>query len=314
MALIVGDLLQSLQRETGDHPPDPVVALDWLQFRYESVLSRAQFNFLISEATFNTVAEITAGTVTATLGSATVTETTSNANGWSSSVENRYFRATGDTEFYLISTFGDANPDTLALNRVYEEATATEKAYRIFQRFYSLASDVREVISMVRIDNPVPMIESSQAELDYAFPHRPRLGNPGVYAPAGTDSSGNLQVEVYPIPDEAKGILYRYVQETPSLTDADASLIPQVPFGLLKSGWMSDYWSWRTAFDNAPPNAALMSQKYEGEFEKRLAELVLREAANIPPVKLRLSDRLIRHRVRRANKFGRRVVLESQDT
>ena len=77
---------------------------------------------------------------------------------------------------------------------------------------------------------------------------------------------------------------------------------------------MSDYWSWRTAFDNAPSNAGVMSQKYEGEFEKRLAELVLREAANIPAVKLRLSDRLIRHRVRRVSKFQRRVVLESQDT
>ena len=189
-------------------------------------------------------------------------------------MENRYYRSTGDTEFYLINTFTNANPDTLTLNRVYEEATATEKGYRIFQRFFSLASDVREVISMVRIDSPVPMIESSQAELDYAFPHRPRLGNPGVYAPAGTDSSDNLQVELYPIPDEAKGILYRYVQETPSLTDADASLIPQVPFGLLKSGWMADYWSWRTAFDNASSNAALMSQKYEGEFEKRLASVI----------------------------------------
>lgn len=310
----VGQFLQSMQRETGDHPPEPLVSLDWLQHRYESVLSRAQFNFLISEATFNTVAEITTGTVTVTLGSATVTETTSNANGWTSAVEDRYYRSTGDTEFYLISTFGDANPDTLTLNRVYEEATATEKSYRIFQRFYSLASDVREVISMARIDNPVPMIESSQAELDYAFPHRSRLGNPTIYAPAGTDSSDNLQVELYPIPDEAHGILYRYVQETPSLTDADASLIPQVPFGLLKSGWMADYWSWRTAFDNAPANAANLSAQKEAEFEKRLAELLLKEAANIPPVKLRLSDRLIRHRVRRANKFGRRVVLESQDT
>ena len=108
---IVGDILQSLMREAGDNPPDPILSLDWLQQRYESVLTRAPWPFLIKEATFQTIAEITAGTVTVTLGSATVTETTSNANGWSSSVENRYFRATGDSEFYLINTFGDANPD-----------------------------------------------------------------------------------------------------------------------------------------------------------------------------------------------------------
>ena len=92
MALIVGDLLQSLQMEAGDNPPNPMLALDWLQQRYESVLTRAPWPFMIKEATFQTIAEITAGTVTVTNGSATVTETTSNANGWSSSVESRFYR------------------------------------------------------------------------------------------------------------------------------------------------------------------------------------------------------------------------------
>ena len=83
----VGPYLQSLQREVYDRPPDPILAMDWLQARYASVLERAAWPFLIKEAVFSTVAEVTAGTVTVTLGSATVTETTSNANGWSSALE-----------------------------------------------------------------------------------------------------------------------------------------------------------------------------------------------------------------------------------
>ena len=161
MALIVGDFLQSMVFECGDNPPNPILALDWMAQRYESVLTRAPWPFLIKEATFQTIAEITAGTVTVTNGSATVTETTSNANGWSSSVEDRFFRRDGGSEFYKISTFGNANPDTLTLNRVYEGATGTVIGYTIFQRFYSLASDVREVMSIARIETPGLLTEVS---------------------------------------------------------------------------------------------------------------------------------------------------------
>ena len=299
MALIVGDLLQSLQREAGDNPPDPVLSVDWLQQRYESVLTRAPWPFLIKEATFNTTAEITAGTVTVTLASTTVTETDSNANGWSSSVENRYFRATGDSEFYKISTFTNANPDTLTLERVYEQTTANTQGYRIFQRFYSLASDVREIMSIARIEIPGFLTEVSQEELASVLPNRPSVGNPGFWSYAGRDSNNNFQIELYPIPDKARGFLYQYLESTPSLVDADVTILPQIPFGLLRSGWLADYWSWRGAFDNAPPNAGNWAQKYEREFEKRLQELLIRESPNFPPKRLKFHDRFWKHRILR---------------
>jgi hypothetical protein len=138
-----GTFLEMVVREAGDVPPDGLLSAKWLQHRYASVLERAPYSFLLTEATFNTVAAITAGTVTVTLGSTTVTETTSNANGWSSAVEGRQFRRDGDNQFYPISTFTNANPDTLTLARVYEGSSGTTIGYTVFQRFYSLASDVR---------------------------------------------------------------------------------------------------------------------------------------------------------------------------
>ncbi len=299
MALIVGDLLQSLQREAGDNPPDPILAVDWLQQRYESVLTRAPWPFLIKEAIVSTVAEITAGTVTVTNGSATVTETTSNANGWSSSVESRFFRRDGDSEFYKISTFGDANPDTLTLNRVYEGATGTVIGYTIFQRFYSLASDVREVMSIARVETPGFLTEVSQEELATVLPNRASLGNPSFWSYAGRDSSNNQQIELYRIPDEAHGFLYQYIEATPSLVDADVTILPQIPFGLLRSGWLADYWSWRSRHDNAPPNAGQHQQNQEREFEKRIHELLIRESPNFPPKRLKFHDRFWKHRILR---------------
>lgn len=273
----VGEFLSFMRRESSDRLPDPLLAQQWLELRYGTVLERFPYHFLLREATFNTVAEITAGTVELTLGSATVTETTSNANGWTSAVESRYFRAGGDSEFYLINTFGDANPDTLTLNRVYEGATASGAGYSIFQRFFSLASDVREVLHISRIENASELLKVSQTDLDRGVPNRPTLGEPLWWAPAGRDTSDNLQIELYPPPNEAHGLLYQYIQSIPAVTDADAIILPQVPYGLLRSGWLADYWSWTASREDGPRNAITMSNKFELEFEKRLQEFQIKE-------------------------------------
>ena len=297
MALTSGEFFALMQREVGDAPPDVLLAKQWAQHRYASVLERFPWNFLRKEATFNTTAAITAGTVTVTLGSATVTETTSNANGWSSAVETRYFRRDSDNEFYPIDTFTDANPDTLTLNRVYEQPTATASGYTIFQRFYALASDVREVSSMCSINDLAgEMIEVSQEEMDRLLANRPSEGQPRYWAMAGLNSSNVPRIEVYPIPDEAQGILYHYIQTTPDLADGDTTIFPQVTYGLLRSGWLADYWSWRAARSDAPPQSINMSAKMEAEFEKRLKEFTIRELGNVEPQRMRFE---LRHTARR---------------
>lgn len=295
--MIAGTFFQSMMREAGDRPPDVLLAKDWLQNRYATVLERAPWPFLLKEDTFNTVAEVTAGTVTLTLGSATVTETTSNQNGWSSSLIGRYFRPTPDSEFYEITAYGNVNPDTITLERVYEQDSDTEVSYSIFQRFFSLASDVREVLELTYLNSPGVIEKVTQSDLDMNFPNRPQVGSkPSYWAMAGADSSLNLRVELYPVPDVANGVLYRYIQTTPSLSDADASIIPQVDARILRAGWLSDYWSWVCAHSDAPNNALIMSQKYEVEFEKKMQEMFVRECPNMDGVKFHLPKRVTKHR------------------
>jgi len=305
----VADLTNIINRETHDVPADPELVNQWMQYRYASVLERAPWPFLIKEATFNTVGEVTAGTVTLTLNSGTVTETTSNANGWSSALTGRYFRRDGDNEFYEISGFDNLNPDTLTLERVYEGSSGTVLGYSIFQRLYAVeATDVREIIWMSRIDVPEPLDKVGQSEIDYIFPNRTTLGNPEVWAPAGRDSSNLLRFELYPIPDEAHGILYHYIQSAPSLADGSSTILPQVNVGLLRSGILADYWSWRCARADTPPFAIIKSQAFEAEFEKRLQEMFVRECPNFPAQKMRLARRYTRHRT--ISKFMPRVTLD----
>ena len=309
MATIVGDFLQSMKRECGDHHPDPVLALDWLQGRYAEALERAPFSFLVKESNFSTTKAISAGTVTLNLGSATVTESVSNANGWSSSIVGRYFRRRGDTAFYSIDAFGDLNPDTITLNRGYEGDTATLQTYDIWQRYYSLASDVRHVVSVFMGSGSIFQLqEVSQTDIDIGFPNRPSLGNPSYWSLAGRDSSDLPRMELYPIPDTTKSVYYRYIQTTPSLADQDATILPQVPLALLRSGWISDFWSWRGAFDAAPAGALLQSQKFEAEFQKRLQELIIRETLALSPKRVRFAPRFVRHRLQ--TKFSREANIE----
>src|SRR3990167_1810307 len=181
----VGQVLHSFDRNCRGVAPDPVLAQEWLQQRYASVLERCDWPFLITETTFNTVAEITAGTVTVTLGSATVEETTSNANGWSSAVANRYYRTDGRNEFYLISAFNHLNPDTLTLARNYEGDTATLAGYSIAQRFYTPATDARQIISIASLETPGFLRKVSKTDIEHVFPERSELGVPSGLGPAG---------------------------------------------------------------------------------------------------------------------------------
>lgn len=286
------------RRQEIPHDCSAVAALSWTQNRYATVLERFPWSFLIKEATFQTVTAITAGTVTVTNLSATVTETTSNANGWSSSVETRYFRRNGDNEFYLIDTFGNANPDTLTLNRVYEGATGSTIGYAIFQRFYSVASDCREILRVIDINAGHVLQEFSQTEMDESFANRPAEGNPPkAWAQAGRDSSNVTRIELYPIPDEAVGILYHYLQQTPTLSDHDSTILPQVDLRVMRAGWLADYWGWKAGQSNATGQELNLSQKYEQEFERRLVELMARECTNLPPSKIRFRSGAVRHRM-----------------
>ena len=308
----VADFLQRAQRESGDLRPDPLIAIQWLQDRYHSVLKRVNFQFRIKEAIFSTTDEFTTGDVDLTNDSATITEGTSGANGWSTSLEGSYFRVSGDSEFYLLSSYSNANPDTLQLDRVYEGTTATASSYKIFPRFYALASDVGEVVSISKLKNAQYLQRTEQSELDRSHPNRSRVGEPSVWAYAGIDSSGVQQVELYPIANEAKGYMYRYIQSVPTLDSGDDTIIAEVPFNVLVAGWQADYWMWRATLKSANGSEGPMSDRFESKFEIRMKELVLQEIGKTPRGKLRLSRRFTRHRWDRS-KGAKYVVVDGDN-
>ena len=295
--IAVDSLISRFSRECADKPPDGYLALRWLEDRYRQVWNAMDWSFATSDAIVQTVAQITSGTVTVTNASTTVSETTTNANGWSVDVEGRYFRATGDNEFYKISGFTNGTPDTLTLDRGYEGSTVTEKGYRIFQNIYSLTTNMGKIQWFVDLYTGAELEQVSQIWLDEAFPNRAGHSTQSEYwAPAGRDANDIYQVELYPIPTELHGIKYRFIEEAPYLTAGGQKLVPQVSESLLRHGWKADYWSWRSGMDDANGQEINWAAREELLFTKELSEMAVKEAQNQPLQKIRLARRYVRHR------------------
>jgi hypothetical protein len=308
MAITLGQLLHEFDRSCGEIRPDPILAQQWAQSRYRTVLERIDWPFLVKEGLIGTVASITAGTVAVTLGSTTITETVSNANGWSSSINTRKFRVRPREEYYVLSGYADANPDTAVLDRNYEGATDSDATYDIFQDTYAIPSDARSVISIRRLNSGLELRAVTLGDINLGFPHRADLGEPLYWALLNRSSSDIYQVLLYPAPDTARGFIVTYMEETPSLANGSTSLIEQVPSSLLRDGMMADYWLWRASslqsLTGWSTEAILgFAGTFEQKFEKQLQEMIVREIRNIPPKRIRVDERFYAKNTMRANRF-----------
>ena len=209
-----GLMLESFIRNAGDFPPDPIIALTWLNDRYRQIWSATRWEFAQKSGVFSTVANVNSDSVDVTNGSTTVTEATSDAK-WTSVIDERKFRRTGDNEYYDISNYSNDNPDTFLLSRVYEGTTGTDVGYEIFQDVYSLNTEVGVLHSIINLNQKSELVEISNREMEDAWAASPTIGTPGYYAPFGRDSNDIARIRLYPAPDELHGLLYNYTQEAP---------------------------------------------------------------------------------------------------
>ena len=297
-------MLETFVRECGDRPPDGVLALRWLNRRYRQVWSAANWPFAQKSAILTTVAKITTGDVDLTNGSATVTEGTSGANGWTSVIDGRKFRRTGDNEYYNISGYSNDNPDTFSLDRVYEGTTGSDLGYTIFQNIYSLTTDMGALHNVVSLNDRFSLTEMSREEMDTAFPNRPNVNEPRFFTISGRDSNDIYQVELEPAPKDAEGYTYWYTQEAPYIVGGNAKIVPQIFESLLEHGWMANYWRWRAKMEDANGTELNHARDEEQFFSKELQETAMREFRNEPPKRVKMAGIYTAHRRIRGDKFG----------
>jgi hypothetical protein len=127
------------------------------------------------------------------------------------------------------STFKDGARDYL--NLVTQDIASRERWNWLFKsstfntsngtRTYSLASDCVAPLSFRNTTEDHIMLIMSTQDIDAADPDASINGDPRWVSIDGVDSSGNVEVTLYPEPDSTDTIAYRYYSSIPTFTESN---------------------------------------------------------------------------------------------
>lgn len=237
-------------------------------------------------AVLSTVAEITTGDVDVTANSTAVT---GNSSSWTSAISGRRFRLNSRSEIYTV-TF--VSSTSLTLDREYEGDTETAANYKIFQNIFTLTSSVSLINGIRTLVSGNDLEELTLERLDYIAPARTLHGTPAKWAEQDRDSSNVVQVELYPIPDKAQGLPYRYVEVLTDLSTPASTLPPWIPQSLITAGVSAN-------LEIIVNDSVTKSQVFEGQWRQGLSRLRAKEAIRRGPSEFRLASQFTAHRRRR---------------
>lgn len=206
---------------------------------FQSLLNRAQreeveawpWSFLLTNYVLYSAAVQSAGTITATQGSSTVTGV---GTSFSLPANSRSYLHVGTSQV-AIPILSSANGTTLTLGdnvaQAWNGATQSGVDYNIITPVYSIVG----FIEVYEVKQILPLTKVSRESLNLRDPARLATGgNPSVcWAPAGFDSSGNIQIELWEPPSA----------QTPYVVEgklAPATMVnnsdqPQIPSAVLEN-------------------------------------------------------------------------------
>lgn len=172
----------------------------WMKRSYREILDRRDWKGLHQDGLLQVVAAYQAGSVALTNGSTAVTGT---GTTFTSAMSGRKFRAVSGREWY---TFTYVSVTSGTLDRPYEGETAAEAGFVIYQDRYTVPIEVKLVESMG---------EEGPQQLEFLRSLDCQLGEPQIWAP-GNDTDEVTPpvlhtVELWPAPELAMGIPYRYL-------------------------------------------------------------------------------------------------------
>jgi hypothetical protein len=214
----------------------------WLDNRYKELVARVNFSNLRKVGELSVPGIITTGTISATRGSTAITGVaTTFQTEIGSGTQEHYWLRTLSAWYRIASVSGEL---ALTLASAFAEDDVSGATYQIVKRTHSLASDVRWTgkFVMPRVRRKIDTY--SRDEFDISFPGRTIAGRwPEAVCQDGVDSSGYVQVELYPPPNESELIAYVY-WSLPSALTITSTIPAQIDGYVLKEGTMIDVYRW----------------------------------------------------------------------
>jgi hypothetical protein len=181
---------------------------------YQEILGVLPWKRLDVQSVLITTAPYTAGTVAVTQGSAAIVLT---GGAWTAGMTGLAFHAIGDTAEYQF-TFGSSGAATL--DRVYEGTSNAAACYSIYQEVYPMPADCRFLDEDAFALCGLGLVKGLATEYGQAGAAAVgySTGPPMLWWPYMDDGStpAQIQVRLFPIPDQAYTIPFTYCQEQSS--------------------------------------------------------------------------------------------------
>jgi len=220
----------------------------------QEICQAYNFSWLYSDTSFITVAPYSEGTVTVTEGSPNIVGSQTN---FTSSMVNRKFFC--DNSTYVILSVTDTTHLTLKTNYA---GVSGSYSYKIYQDEYDLASDVGNILSVRQEYYPQKLIGVNVEYLDKYYPMRKDFGYPYFYC-----KLNNNKIALYPIPNQARNIYYRYKKIVSDMVnDSDVPVIPEQYRYVLAKGAL-----YMTAKSLDMPD---IGKDYQVEYQQAIARII----------------------------------------
>lgn len=268
---------------------DKTVLLGIINDVYQRYLNAYQWSRLVKTATLQTTAVYQTGTIAVSTGGTTLTGT---STVWISGMTGRRIRIAGHNESYVF-TYVSATSATI--DRPYEGSDETAATYTMFQSVYPLAVDV-DLLDSVEVPGNNRDLDAKSAEyLDKLQTDRWAMGRPSLYTPAPDMTISNViypAIELYPVPEAAEGLTYRYRSEITNLSSTAHTFLPWVQIECIIAGCKADLYEARGEIPS--------QQIAEAKFMKLLDEAISSDADRQFPDGVFMDERYTWHRTARA--------------
>ena len=210
---------------------------------YQELADAYDWSWLLTRGVLNLQGTYSAGTLsaaaaaTALTGSSTLSTTVTNTN-LEIEVATEVFAGTpgADTTFTLSGS-----------RTAVPVAIAAGTAYTMFRRRYALQARMRgtPVFRVTASGTRLPLKFVTLEEFDIECQPPFLYTTPQIVTFAGLDSSGNSEIEVYPIPAVAAGLYYRGYRQVVDLTGSTAFDFPVEILPVFRYLALAKLWHWR---------------------------------------------------------------------
>lgn len=260
--------------------------------RMEDICRGYPWTRLNKTTMLQTIAEYNTGTITIAFNS---TSGTGSGTTFTSAMTGRLIRPGNLREFY---TFTYVSATSFTVDRPYEDSNGiTAGAYRIWQPFYEMPSDLAELTSLRDIQLGWKLEEWARARLDEIAPARDEYDNPAIYVPAGDSSTPLARIELYPGPTRFQGYPLEYRAKAPTVS-ATADVFPDwMSIPALYEGVIADLYGLADRQGER--------QAQEQVFGAKLLQMQQEDARRMPADRMKTSDNYTDHRRARTQwRFG----------